>query len=132
MCECIVCVCHVVCWVVCMFCCAYVVLYIIHTHIEHLLIPSAVSYTYQSPPFIRTHKITHTQKTSPTYTPNHLQVLQFYQLHVANKTTAAAKLVSTGTLRTLSQLFTAHALAHDMEALRCVYFVFFVCALCLC
>lgn len=46
------------------------------------------------------------------------EVLAFYLLHTPSKATAGGKLLSSGALRALSQLFVRHALQHDAEALR--------------
>lgn len=48
------------------------------------------------------------------------EVLAFYLLHTPSKATTGSKLLSSGALRALSQLFAKHALQHDAEALRCV------------
>lgn len=46
------------------------------------------------------------------------EVLAFYLLHTPSKATTGGKLLSSGALRALSQLFVRHALQHDAEALR--------------
>lgn len=48
------------------------------------------------------------------------EVLAFYLLHTPSKSTTGGKLLSSGALRALSQLFVRHALQHDSEALRWV------------